>query len=117
MKLEFFDISEFDCSHTGENRMDPEFLKRLDELRFNCGFPFTITSGYRHPSHPAEAKKAKPGTHSQGIAADIAVSNSWQRRRIVEEAIEMGFRGIGVAKTFVHIDDRDEDQPSVLWTY
>lgn len=113
--LEFFDISDFDCSHTGRNEMDPKFLERLDELRRRCGFPFIITSGYRDPSHPVEARKTAPGQHSKGVAADIAVKNGYQRRIIVEEALKMGFDGVGVAKTFVHVDDR-ETLP-VMWTY
>ena len=72
MKLRYFDLSEFACKHTGENRMNPDFLVRLDELRHRCGFPFQITSGYRDPSHPVEARKDKPGQHSLGVAADIA---------------------------------------------
>ena len=41
--------------------MKPLFLEMLDELRAKCGFPFTITSGYRDPKHTLEAKKEKPG--------------------------------------------------------
>jgi len=55
--LKNFTKEEFNCQHTGENRMEEEFLLKLDQLRDNCGFPFVITSGYRSPSHPIEAKK------------------------------------------------------------
>ena len=114
--LEYFSIEEFTCSHTGEHVMSEDFLFLLDELRERCGFPFTINSGYRHPSHPVEASKAHPGTHTEGIAADIKVNNGFQRRKIVDEALKMDvFGGIGVAKDFVHVDVRD-DTP-VLWNY
>jgi uncharacterized protein YcbK (DUF882 family) len=85
-------------------------------LREKVGFPFRITSGYRDATHPAEARKAEPGTgyHCQGIAADIAVSNGFERMNIVHEAIKMGF-SIGVARTFVHVDDRKTTP--VMWTY
>lgn len=114
-KLRYFDISEFDCQHTGENRMDLDFLVKLDALRDACGFPFRITSGYRDPSHPVEAKKKKSGTHSQGIAADIAVADGSQRYILVTEALRLGFTGVGVARGFVHVDVR-ETTP-VLWLY
>lgn len=114
-KLRYFKIEEFDCSETGENGMSPEFLLKIDELRHRCGFPFRVNSGYRSPRHPIEAKKDTPGTHAQGIAADIAVENASQRRKIVDEAVGMGFGGIGVGKTFVHCDLR-EGTP-VMWTY
>lgn len=113
--MRYFDISEFDCKHTGRNEMDENFLSAIDELRHRCGFPFTITSGFRDATHPAEARKEKPGTHQAGIAADIAVSNGIQRRQIVNKAVEMGFGGIGVAKTFIHVDIRATDP--VMWTY
>lgn len=113
--LKYFNLSEFDCQHTGRNRMDPLFLARLDKLREVCGFPFVITSGYRDPTHPIEAKKERPGTHSQGIAADIRVSSGAQRYTIISEAIKMGFAGIGVANGFVHVDDRKG--AGTAWVY
>ena len=113
--MKYFRLEEFNCTHTNKNEMDPEFLEKLDELRERVGFPFIITSGYRDATHPAEARKAKPGTHNQGIAADIAVSNGFERMNIVHEALKLGFGGIGVAKSFIHIDDRKTTP--VMWTY
>ena len=95
--------------------MNGLFLEMLDELRGRCGFPFTITSGYRDPTHPLELKKEKPGTHSQGIAADIHITNGWDRYTILSTAFNMGFTGIGIAKTFIHVDNRDTTP--VVWTY
>ena len=115
MTYQYFDLSECACQETGENEILPELVHSLDKLREACGFPFKITSGYRSPKHSIESKKSKPGTHSQGIAADIAVSNGIQRRKIVEEALRLGFSGIGVAHTFVHVDIRRSEP--VIWTY
>lgn len=113
--MKHFKVSEFDCKHTGKNEMDKLFLSRLDTLRERCGFPFVIVSGYRDPSHPVEAKKTAPGQHSLGIAVDIQVNGGAQRYRIVKEAMAMGFSGIGVAKSFIHVDDREGT--AVVWTY
>lgn len=110
-----FDISEFRCRETGENDMKPEFIHMLDELRERCGFSFVITSGYRSKTHSAERHKEKGGTHTLGIAVDIAVSNGEQRMKIVREALDMSFGGIGVARTFVHVDMRATTP--VMWTY
>lgn len=115
MKLKYFKLSDFDCQETGENNMSEEFLLKLDALREACGFPFIVTSGYRSPNHSIEARKERPGTHSQGIAADIATAGGNQRYVIVQKALEMGFTGIGVAKTFIHVDIR-ETTP-VVWSY
>lgn len=112
----YFDISEFRCRETGENDMKEEFIHMLDELRERCGFSFIITSGYRSKKHSIEIrKKHGPGTHTQGIAADIQVSNGFERMNIVHEALKMGFGGIGVAKNFVHVDMRSSTP--VMWTY
>lgn len=115
MTFKYFTLDEFACKHTGENEIVPAFVRRLDELRAACGFPFTITSGYRALSHPAEARKSKGGVHTTGIAADIAVSNGIERAAIIRNAIELGFNGIGVAKGFIHVDTRS--LPQVVWTY
>lgn len=115
MDFKYFNIEDFDCQETGENEMSEDFIHRLDELRAVCGFPFYVTSGYRSPSHSIEKRKSQPGTHAQGIAADIKVSGGAQRRLIVEKALELGFGGIGIAKTFVHVDIR-ETAP-VMWCY
>lgn len=113
--MKYFTKEEFDCQHTGENRMEQEFLDKLDELRDRCGFSFVITSGYRSPSHPIEAKKDVPGTHAQGIAADIKITNAAQRYTIIREALSMGFSGVGVASNFIHVDTRGT--APVIWTY
>ena len=113
--LTHFRLEEFNCTHSNANLMDEAFLHKLDELREKCDFPFRITSGYRDVTHPAEARKEKGGTHTQGIAADIAVSNGVDRMKIVKEALGMGFGGIGVARTFVHVDMRATTP--VMWTY
>lgn len=117
--LRYFNREEFSCQYTGRNKIDDQFLIKLDHLRYVCGFPFIITSGYRDPSHPIEAKKKVAGTHAQGIACDIRVENGQQRYDIVKHATAMGFNGIGVADSFVHVDIRklDVGESSVMWCY
>ena len=115
-EFKFFKINDFDCQETGNNEMDVQFIKKLDQLREACGFPFYITSGYRDPEgHSIEKAKQNPGTHAQGIAADIAVQGGIQRMEIVKHAAALGFTGIGVAKGFIHVDIRTTTP--VLWCY
>jgi uncharacterized protein YcbK (DUF882 family) len=113
--IQFFQEEEFKCSHTGEVNMERDFVALLDRLRGRCNFPFHITSGYRSPLHPIEAAKFVPGTHADGIAADIAYFNSQQLYTILKYAYELGFTGIGVADSFVHVDTRAGE--GVSWTY
>ena len=74
-----------------------------------------ISGGYRSRKHSIEKEKNTPGTHAQGIACDIKVNGGVERFRIVEEALKMGFNGIGIAKNFVHVDLRKTTP--VLWCY
>ena len=116
MSFKYFTLDEFACQETGENEIKEEFVERLDALRDACGFPFTITSGYRSPRHSIEAKKPNgPGRHAIGDAADIAVHGASQRFIIVSNAIRLGFTGIGVAKGFIHVDTRDTTPAA--WCY
>lgn len=106
------------CGHCdGRAEMEQEFMDRLDMLRKVLG-PLTITSGFRCPNHPSEARKSTPGSHAYGIAADIAVSGGKKRHETIVAALDLGFEGIGVAKTFVHVDlgHPSAGRPAV-WTY
>lgn len=122
----YFKREEFKCSHTGKNEIKDEFIERLDQLAQAVAdyieqvygqerFPMVVTSGWRDKTHPVEAKKAKPGRHNEGIAADIR-ANNWQAYIIMKCAYELGFKGIARGKGFVHIDDREADY-GVTWSY
>ena len=113
--MRYFKLSDFDCQETGNNEMSEEFLEKLDDLRHVCGFPFIITSGYRDKTHSIEARKAKAGTHARGIASDIRINNGNEAYDIIKNAQSMGFNGIGVAKSFIHVDIR-QGMP-VIWCY
>jgi uncharacterized protein YcbK (DUF882 family) len=113
--MRYFKLSDFDCQETGENKMNEDFLIKLDDLRHECGFPFIITSGYRDPSHSIEARKIKAGNHAKGIASDIRINNGNEAYDIIKNAQSMGFNGIGLAKSFIHLDIR-QGMP-VIWSY
>ena len=115
MNLKHFQLSEFNCTHTGRNEMKLEFLQKLDQLRDICGFPFIVTSGYRDPTHPIEARKDEPGTHAQGIAADIRVRSGAQAYTLMKHAFALGFTGIALGNGFVHLDTRQTT--AVTWRY
>ena len=103
-----FTEAEFRCRHTGRCEMHPDFMARLQRLRAIYGRPMRITSGYRDPSHPAEARKATTGAHAMGRAADIAVQGA-DAVRLIVLAAEVGMTGIGVQQRgdgrFIHVDD------------
>jgi zinc D-Ala-D-Ala carboxypeptidase len=115
----YFTKAEFDCKHTGKNEMQPEFMAKLQLLREKHGKPIVITSGYRHPTHPVEARKGHTtGEHTRGTCADIACTNGTDRYQIIRLALQLGFPRIGIAKTFIHLGIGGSGLPSpVIWDY
>lgn len=114
-----FSKSEFDCKHTGLNEMRPEFMDVLQAIRTEYGKPMSITSGYRHPSHPVEAKKGHSnGEHTKGACADVACNNGADRYRLIVIALKHGVTRIGIAKTFLHLGIGGDGLPNhVIWEY
>jgi uncharacterized protein YcbK (DUF882 family) len=100
-----FSASEFACKcGCGRADMNPEFMAKLQELRNLVG-PMRITSGFRCRNHPVEKRKQRGGAHSIGHAADIKFTSSTQLGEILSNAKDHGFKGCGVDKSFVHLDD------------
>lgn len=103
-----FSEAEMSCRHTGKTGIRAGFMDRLQRLRTAYGKLMPVTSGYRHPSHPIEARKPDPGPHSTGRACDVAVSGA-DALRLIVLAMEHGFTGIGVKQhgdnRFIHLDD------------
>ena len=117
-----FTPDEMACSHTGAIHLSRASMDRLQALRRKLGRPLVITSGYRHPTHPVEAKKEHgPGAHASGQAFDIAWWGG-DYVPVITLARSLGFLGIGVAdhgdRRFIHVDDWDKrrGQPE-SWTY
>ena len=112
-----FPKSEFDCRHTNKNEMKHEFMTVLQAIRNEYG-PMKITSGFRHPTHPIEARKMRPGEHTFGMCCDVACNNGADRYRLVTIALKHGCTRIGIAKTFVHIGLGAPGLPNnVIWEY
>lgn len=89
------------------DKMDPDFLERLDDLRDTVGIPFVITSSWRSPHYNQSIGGAPKSKHLDGIAVDIACTDGHDRLEIVDTALMLGFT-IGVGKTFLHLDTRDD---------
>ena len=114
--MKYFEESEF----SEFNKMDPVLLAMLDDLREEYGYPIKLTSTYRSPDHPIEAKKSKPGEHTYGAAVDIACIGGEATFKLVKAAIEIGFTRIGISRknNFVHVGIGYPGAPeTTIWTY
>jgi len=109
--LHFHDY-ELRCSHCGQNAMQPDFLEKLERLRLEYGGPLVISSGYRCPVFNSSFRSGPQGPHTTGRAVDIVVRGR-RARRLLKNALEIGFTGIGVKQKgtgrFLHLDDLTAD--------
>lgn len=111
--------SEFACSHTSQCAMQEDFMDRLLLLRKAYDKPMMVTSGYRDPSHPVEARKLhSQGEHTQGMCADIGCTNGADRYKLITLALQYGFHRIGIHSKFVHLGLGGDGLPNeVIWNY
>lgn len=104
--------------------MQKQFMDMLQSCRNLAGVPFIINSGYRTVNHNNYLKRqgyaaSDKSYHLQGRAADIAIARNARaasvRGLIVKAAIEVGFTGIGVGGSFIHLDNGSKTLR--IWTY
>ena len=96
--------------------MDKDFLAKLDKAREYAKTPFVINSAYRSPDHP-ESIKNPSSSHIKGLAVDIKATDSRTRYRVLDALMSVGFNRIGIADTFIHVDDDKDKSSDVIWTY
>ena len=119
-----FSIEEFRCQHTGEDGMDLNFVAKVQRLRTMYGNGLTISSGYRSPEHPIEARKPNgPGAHASGRAGDSRIYGV-AALDLLHLALDSGdFTGIGVqqsgdhSRRFIHLDDLTNERRPTIWSY
>lgn len=120
-KLRYFEPREFECKeHCGKclGLMDETLLAMLDELRHRVKRPLVVNSGFRCEERNASVAGASvSSSHLKGLAVDLACTESGLRHLIVKNAFELGFRRVGVAGSFIHLDIDPDKPQNVLWLY
>ena len=118
-KIQYFDSHEFECKcGCGLCRMDYDFVLTLDKIRGEIKMPMRVNSGMRCRTHNDAIGGSTVSAHLKGYAADIHVSSSHFRFKLIESALKHGITRIGATyKDFVHLDvDSNIDKPSeVMW--
>lgn len=117
--MEYFTFAEFDSPdiNSGGEKMDCDFLEKLERAREIADIPFKINSGYRTVSHNKKVGGKSNSSHLRGLAVDISCTDSRSRYFILTALLEAGFSRIGVGSSFIHVDDDLEKSPDVIWTY
>ena len=104
-----FNLTEFECTHPGHRhvRVDDKLVEKLQILRDRISKPLTINSAYRCPERNKQVGGAENSQHMVGKAADVSLHNvAMPIEKVKELAIEIGFDGIGLYNTFIHLDTR-----------
>lgn len=118
-----FVSKEFECrclKDCGNQYVSEELLNRLQSVRDEMGCPITVTSGFRCREHQEHLRgsgiKTATGisTHELGIAVDVQVAPSKMDK--LYSILEKYFKSIGVARTFFHVDLRN-DKEKRRWKY
>lgn len=100
----------------GAENMDRKLLIQLDSAREMYGKPMKINSGFRTKAHNKKVGGSDTSSHMGGYAVDIHVPNGYERLHMVDALLRAGFKRIGVANTFIHVDT-DYKKPNSLWIY
>ena len=116
---QYFSVSEFrKCTPSCSiEQMDGAFLDLLDAIRERAGIPLVLNSAYRSAAYERAHGRAGTSAHCAGRAVDIRCRTSANRYKIVKAALECGVRRIGIAQTYIHIDNADDHAQDVIWDY
>ena len=101
-----FNPEEFQCKSSGELKISEALLDFLQAYRNALGKGVSINSGYRCPEHNnSVSSTGLDGPHTTGWAIDIS-TNSQTQYQLLKFAMSYNPQplGIGIAKTFTHID-------------
>ena len=103
-----FVLDEFKCSCCSKVKMDAAIIDLVQNARNDLG-PLSITSAYRCSSHNDSVSSTGPnGPHTTGNSVDIGVKNS-QHRKLLIDWFATKVTGLGIAKSFIHIDNLTAD--------
>lgn len=84
----------------------PDTFKKAERLAKKLGQPIQVNSAYRPPEYNAKIGGAKKSKHVEKQACDIRwpVGDFNSRIEFIQMAIDVGFSGIGVYNSFIHVD-------------
>ena len=100
-----FSPAEIACRGTGQLKLVPEAMDKLQALRDRLGKPLILRSAYRSPEHNRAVGGAPASKHMAGTAFDIDMANH-DPVAFEAAAREVGFLGFGFypRSGFIHID-------------
>lgn len=114
----FFRATEFRCRcrrlDCDAPAVEPGFVGKLEALRETWGRPLRVTSGVRCSYWNDKVHGSPKSQHLLGNAVDFYVEDRNEALALAALAVKTGLGGIGVASTFIHLDD---GAPGRRWEY
>lgn len=119
IKAVYFQEKEFNRCTPGCSLQDMNqtFMQKLDNARRIAGIPFVINSAFRSVEYEKAHGRKGTSSHTLGRAVDIRCNTNENRIIIVDALLRAGFNRIGIAKTYIHVDDSPKHKPYVMWHY
>ena len=104
-----FKVSDFKCKDESDVVLiNPKLIDLLEKIQAHFGKKININSGYRTPSYNSNVEgAAKNSQHQYGNAADISIKGVTPSE-IHAWLNDWHAGGLGLYKTFVHVDVRDD---------
>lgn len=126
-----FSRHEFKCKcGCGRDNIDPRLVFMLQQLRDRYGKSLTPSSGCRCPKHNEVVGGGDNSSHittetRQGQAADFEIKDPLVRGHLVQIALDVGFRRIGLGADCLHLDcdaskyvrDSAGNPKPMIWIY
>ena len=108
-KWKNFELDEFKCKcGCDEVKINSDMLDLIQEARDELG-PLSISSAFRCSSHDSSVSSTgENGPHTTGHALDITVKDSQHRKQLIDW-FATKVTGLGIAKSFIHIDNLTSD--------
>ncbi len=92
-------------------------LKKFDAARHIAGIPFIPLSAYRSPEWEQERNRSGNGSHTRGMALDIAALSGREKFVIIRSLLYVGCNRFGISSSFIHADFDLSKEPNVIWLY
>ncbi len=104
---------------SGRLNMQEKVVRTFDRIRRMAGVTMHVTSGYRTPERNKKIGGKSRSAHVKGWGADFRARSSRVRFLIIEAAITMKVKRIGLSKKpgFIHLDMDPSLPQKVFWPY
>lgn len=97
--------------------MNQATMNKLDAARELAGIPFVLNSAYRSPAWEKKHGRSGTGAHPNRCGVDIRCNTSANRFKVVTSCLAVGFKRIGIGKTYVHVDNDESKTQNLIWDY